>query len=109
MDLIDELGYSTADFMRRCREVRMNNEIVSIGGVQLLPEEAELAHKRNLYIVTAYKVYAVNYSNAQKQYYGQAVYTEPMKDVRLVQWNRYQVMTAKQVNNLIGVHLLNED
>lgn len=79
-------------------------DIVKIGNVELLPEEAAAAYERGLYIVAYRRIYQVNYSAAQGRYYGQEVYcsAEP-----LTRRGRFFRMTGEAVNHLIGHELLN--
>lgn len=79
-------------------------DIVKIGNVELLPQEAAEVYERGLYIVAFRRVYKVNYSAAQGRYYGQEVYysAEP-----LTRRGRFFRMTGEAVNRLIGHELLN--
>lgn len=79
-------------------------DIIRIGTVECLPEEAAAAYERGLYIVAYRRIYQVNYSAAQGRYYGQEVYysAEP-----LTRRGRFFRMTGEAVNHLIGHELLN--
>ena len=81
-------------------------DIVKIGNVELLPQEAAEVYERGLYIVAFRRVYQVNYSAAQGRYYGQEVYYSA-DSLPLTRRGRYVSMTAAEVNRLIGHELLN--
>ena len=80
-------------------------DIVKIGNVELLPQEAAEVYERGLYIVAFRRVYQVNYSAAQGRYYGQEVYYSAAP-LPLTRRGRYVSMTAAEVNRLISHELL---
>lgn len=79
-------------------------DIVKIGNVEFLPQEAAEMYEKGLFVVAFRRVYQVNYSAAQNRYYGQEVYcsAEP-----LTRRGRFFRMTGAAVNHLIGYELLN--
>lgn len=109
MDIEKALGLTGIEYIKRCRQARMDGTVVKIAGIGFLPEEAEMMYQKNLYIVTYRKIFAVCYSQAQRQYYSHCVYTEPNKGIGLTGRGRYYIYTAKEVNRLLGCELLNTD
>ena len=79
-------------------------DIVKIGNVELTTAEAARLYIEDKYIVTFSKVYSIEYSMAQKRYYGRVVYAYPGMAKR----GRFHALTAKEVNHLIGHPLLIE-
>lgn len=73
-----------------------------IGGVKLSLIEVEEIYNNGLYIVTYGGVWQVNYSSAQKQYYGQMV----IKEKGIAPRGRYSTMTGKAINKIIGKTIL---
>ena len=78
-------------------------EIIKIGNVELTKAQVENLHSNNRYIVTYSKIYTIEYSNAQKQYYGRPIFHYPGMAKR----GRFHTMSAAEVNRLIGFNLLN--
>ena len=96
---------SFSEWMNRRDEVIQRHEVVKIGRVELFPEEAQEASERGLYIVAFRRVYQVNYSAAQRFYYGQQVYYSPAA-MPLTRRGRYIAISGPEVNRLIGHELL---
>lgn len=96
---------SFSEWMNRRDEVIQRHEVVKIGRVELFPEEAQEAYERGLYIVAFRLVYQVNYSAAQRFYYGQQVYYSPAA-MPLTRRGRYIAISGPEVNRLIGHELL---
>lgn len=94
-----------AQLLERIDRAKMNGTIVKIGSnIQLLPEEAEEAVNRCLYIVAYRTIWSVKRSE-NAGYYGRAVIrtVDPM-----TRRGRYYSYTAQQVNNLLGEQALQE-
>lgn len=82
-------------------------KIVKIGNVELLEREAKDFFHNNKFIVTYSKIYSVNYSEAQKSYYGAVVYSKPANDgIGLATRGRWFCTDASGVNNLLNFELL---
>lgn len=96
---------SFSEWMNRRDEVIQRHEVVKIGRVELFPEEAQEAYERGLYIVAFRRVYQVNYSAAQRFYYGHQVYYSPAA-MPLTRRGRYIAISGPEVNRLIGHELL---
>lgn len=96
---------SFSEWMNRRDEVIQRHEVVKIGRVELFPEEAQEAYERGLYIVAFRRVYQVNYSAAQRFYYGQQVYYSPAA-MPLTRRGRNIAISGPEVNRLIGHELL---
>lgn len=78
-------------------------EIVKIGRVELFEHEAREIYEAGKYILTYSKVYAVDYSAAQKKFYGRVVLNQGG-----ARRGRYHIMTAKELNHLYGHTIFNE-
>lgn len=74
-----------------------------IGGVELSLKEVEEIYKNGLYIVTYGGVWQVNYSVAQRKYYGHMVVIEK----GIASPGRYYTMTGKAINKILGKEILN--
>lgn len=79
----------------------MKTEFV-IGGVKLSLIEVEEIYNNGLYVVTYGGVWQVNYSSAQRQYYGQMV----IKEKGIAPRGRYSTMTGKAINKILGKTIL---
>ena len=84
-------------------------QIVKIGPVELTMDDAEkLYTSGEKYLVTFSKIYQIHFSQAQKTYYGSVVYS-CAKGANLAKRGRFHAFTAREVNNLLGYKLLNEE
>ena len=79
------------------------DNIVKIGRVELWEHEAREIYEAGKYILTYSKVYAVDYSAAQKKFYGRVVLNQGG-----ARRGRYHIMTAKELNHLYGHTIFNE-
>jgi hypothetical protein len=79
------------------------DNIVKIGRVELFEHEAREIYEAGKYILTYSKVYAVDYSAAQKRFYGRVVINQGG-----ARRGRYHIMTAKEINHLFGKSILIE-
>lgn len=96
---------SLSEWMARRDEVIQRHEVVKIGNVELFPEEAQEAYERGIYIVAYRRVYQINYSAAQRRYYGHQVYYSA-DACPLTRRGRYIAISGAEVNRLIGHDLL---
>lgn len=74
-----------------------------IGGVELSLKEVEEIYNNGLYIVTYGGVWQVNYSSAQRRYYGQMV----VKEKGIASRGRYYTMAGEAINKILGKEILN--
>lgn len=79
----------------------MKTEFV-IGGVKLSLIEVEEIYNNGLYVVTYGGVWQVNYSSAQRQYYGQMV----IKEKGIAPRRRYYTMAGEAINKILGKTIL---
>lgn len=77
-------------------------------GVSLTAEEAYRIYSDRLYIVKYSKIYSMHYSEAWAAFYTMQIYQALYKGQHFTKRGKWQVMTAKEVNQLIGHKLLNE-
>lgn len=80
----------------------MKTEFV-IGSVKLSLKEVEEIYNNGLYVVTYGGVWQVNYSSAQRQYYGLMV----VKEKGIASPGRYYTMTGKAINKILEKDILN--
>jgi len=78
--------------------------IVNIGNVELTESKVSKLYYDHKYIVTYSKIYTIEYSNAQKRFYGRAIYSHRGMAKR----GRFHALTASEVNHLLGFDLLND-
>ena len=78
-------------------------QIIRIGNVELTPTQASKLYLEEKYIVTFSKIYSIEYSQAQKRYYGRTIYSYPGMAKR----GRFHAMTASEVNHLLKFQLVN--
>lgn len=79
-------------------------QIIKFGNVELTEAQAERFYRENRYIVTYSKIYSIQYSAAQKTYYGRVIYSHPGMAKR----GRFHAMTAHEINHLLRQPLLND-
>jgi hypothetical protein len=78
--------------------------IVRIGNVELTEAEAYRMYAEGKYLVTYSKIYQVFYSVAQRRFYGIELYHHN----GMARRDRFYAMSGKDVNRLVGSHLVNE-
>lgn len=85
-------------------------EIVKIGPVELLEEEARKMYSENKYIVTYTKIYQIHFSQAQNRFYGSCIYTYDRKGgPGMTRRGRFYALPASEVNRLVGCPLVREE
>ena len=77
--------------------------IVKIGNVELTTDHVSRLYTENRYIVTYSKIYSIEYSMAQKRFYGRPIYTCKGMGRR----GRFHALTAAEINHLLNFNLLN--
>ena len=60
------------------------------------------------YIAAYSKIYQLFYSNAQKQFYAQCIYSPCFTGCSFTPKNKYKYLSANEVNNMVGFQLLND-
>lgn len=75
-----------------------------IGSVEFTEEEIQEHYNNHEFIVTSTAIYQIMYSQAQKSFYGNKLYTAYHGE-RLAGRGKYYVMKAAQANKLIGYNL----
>lgn len=80
-------------------------EIVKIGNIEFTREEAERIYQDRKYVCSYVGIYQINYSVAQKQFYGQKVINYKGYARR----GRFYIHSAKEVNNVLGQKILCEN
>lgn len=84
-------------------------DAVKIGTVEMYRKDAEnLYTNGKRYLVTYRRIYAIDYSTAQRTFYGREIYRVTGKG-NLALKGRFHAFTAGEVNHLLGYSLLNED
>ena len=79
-------------------------EIIKIGRVELTEEEVQKLYEEKKYICTSSSIYQINYSQAQKSFYGSKLFS-----IGLAGRGRYYALTAKEINKKKKKPLLRED
>lgn len=80
------------------------DKVVKIGTVEMYESEAQEIYEAGKYILTYSKVYTVDYSTAQKRFYGRVVLNQGG-----ARRGRHYIMTAKELNRLFGKMIFIED
>lgn len=82
-------------------------EIIKIGNVEFSADEARRYYESEKYIVTYSKIYALHWSAAQQKVYGSVIYEKPKTGgVGLAKRGRFFILSADNVNGLLGFNLL---
>lgn len=82
-------------------------KIMKIGSVELTEAEAARLYADGKYILTYSKVYQIHYSVAQGCYYGTVIYSKPTRGgCGFTRRGRFFAMSAREINEAIGVELL---
>ena len=79
-------------------------EIIKIGRDELTEEEVQKLYEEKKYICTSSSIYQINYSQAQKSFYGSKLFS-----IGLAGRGRYYALTAKEINDICKKPLLRED
>jgi len=82
-------------------------DIIKIGSVELTRAEAEKFCQEGKYIAACRRIYALHYSTAQQRVYGSQIYYE-QGALPLTRRGRFIVLSAADVNKLVGTALVNE-
>lgn len=77
--------------------------IIKIGNVELTESQISQLYTSNRYIVTYSKIYSIEYSMAQKKFYGRPIYTCKGMAKR----GRFHALTASEINHMLDFPLLN--
>ena len=80
-------------------------EIVKIGNVELTREEAEKIYQDQKYICSYVGIFQINYSQAQKTFYGHKV----IDCKGYARRGRYYIQSAKEINHVLGKKILIEN
>lgn len=80
-------------------------EVVKIGNVSMFKGEAKKIYDDKKYVCSYTGIYQVHYSVAQKSYYGHKVINYKGYARR----GRYYIQSAKEINNVLGKTILNEN
>ena len=82
-------------------------DTIKIGSVELTRTEAEKFCQEGKYIVVCRHIYALHYSTAQQCVYGSQIYYE-RGTLPLTKRGRFIVISAADVNRLVGMTIVNE-
>ena len=82
-------------------------DTIKIGSVELTRTEAEKFCQEGKYIVACRHIYALHYSMAQQRVYGKETYYE-QGALPLTKRGRFIVISAADVNRLVGMTIVNE-
>lgn len=91
-----------AQYIRDNLNTGRYEKIYKIGSTELTETECSAIRDGGKYIVNYSGVYQIEYSQAQRRYYGMKVYNNKGMTRR----GRYHVMSGEEVNQLIGFELL---
>lgn len=80
-------------------------EIVKIGNVELTKEEAQEIYREGKYICSYTGIFQINYSQAQKRFYGQKVIDYKVYASK----GRFYIHSASQINKVLGRKILREE
>ena len=78
--------------------------IVKIGRVELLENEAAKFYQERKYICTSTAIFQIHYSEAQKAYYGHKVISQG-----IARRGRFHALRAQDINHILGKKILIED
>ncbi len=81
----------------------MLDNIVKIGSVELTADEAYRMYRNDMYLVTYGKIYQLYYNVGKQRVFGVAIY----KQYGLCRRGRFHVLSAEDVNHLVGYELIN--
>ncbi len=85
-------------------DVFSTKTVHKVGSAEFYHEDLKKIAEEEKYVCTSSAIYQIMFSPAQKRYYGNKV-----ADIKgIAQRGRYYLLTAKQINNILGYDLLNE-
>ena len=87
---------------KEINEAKRNGDVVKVAAVELTRGEAERIYAAGLYVVNGRGVWQIDYSRAQKTFYGRLI----VRAAGLTRRGRFHVMDAAAVNNLLGAEIV---
>lgn len=94
-----------AEYIRAQLEAGIFENVCKIGTTELTESEAREIRESDKYIVNYGGVFQIEYSQAQRRYYGLKLYSGK----GLTSRGRYHTMTAAEVNHLLGFNLVRSE
>ena len=88
--------------LKEIREARYNGDVVKVAAVELTRGEAERIYAAGLFIVNGRGVWQIDYSTAQKTFYGHLI----VRAAGLTRRGRFHVMDAAGVNRLLKADIV---
>ena len=82
----------------------MGESVVKIGNVEMYESEVAKAYHEHKYVVSYVGVFQLDYSSANKMYYGRKII-----DIRgIAKRGRFHLMNAETINDILGKKVLAE-
>lgn len=88
--------------LKEINEAKHNGNIIKVATVELTRGEAERIHAAGLFVVNGRGVWQIDYSTAQKTFYGHLI----VRAAGLTRRGRFHVMDAAGVNHLLKADIV---